>query len=377
MRVLAYADSGLFSGAEAVHCDLVRGLDASAKIELRCAAPRSNRALAKCLEEATGETPVDVPPQRLSAAALDLYSPRRRAAVGRVLAGVPCDVLFVNLPSAEYGPTPLLAKRWPSTRTIGLLHVPGAFGELGFRFGRLRERLAHRAMSRFDAFCVIVESARHTVERLWGRPGVPIHLIPLPMPQVKPISRDEARSKLGLPGGTVIGIAGRISFKQKGQDTFAGAAASLLEAKPDLHFAVAGEGRDLPQLREMIGSLRLESRVSLLGQVEPIDVFLSAIDMIAIPSRFEGLPLIALEALASGVPGVAADIDGLSDVWPQPWRVAPGDPKALAGGLASVMEMPAVERSRLVKQGRERAAANTSPDPASALEAAILETANG
>ncbi|HWP33711.1 MAG TPA: glycosyltransferase, partial [Solirubrobacterales bacterium] len=204
-----------------------------------------------------------------------------------------------------------------------------------------------------------------------------VHVIHLPKPRVRPVPRQEARAELGLPSGVVIGMGGRISFKQKGQETFVRAAARLLRERPDLHFAIAGEGRDLPSLRKLIGELGLDGRVSLLGQVTPIGRFLSAIDAIAIPSRFEGLPLIALEALSLGVPGVAANIDGLSDVWPRAWRVEPGDPEVLAAGLVRLMETPAEERSKLVAQGRERVDANTSPDPASALESVILDIAHG
>jgi glycosyltransferase involved in cell wall biosynthesis len=377
VRVLAYADSCVFSGAEAVHCDLVRGLAASSDLELRCLAPRANVAFAECLREATGEAPGDVPPQRLAAAALDLYSPRRRAAVGRAVTARPCDVMLVNLPSVEYGATPVLARHPRGARRVGFLHVPGSPAELGFRLGGLRERLARRPMSRFDAICVVADSARRTFERLWRGPDVAVHVVHLPAPRVKPVPREQARAELGLPAGVVIGMGGRISFKQKGQEIFVSAAARLLRERPDLHFAIAGEGRDLPALRALVGDLGVAGRVSLLGQVTPIERFLCAIDAIAIPSRFEGLPLIALEALTLGVPGVAANIDGLSDVWPRPWRVEPGDPEALAGALARLLAAPAEERSSLIAQGRERVDANTSSNPASALELVILETAHG
>lgn len=377
VRVLAYADSGVFSGAEAVHCDLMRGLAASAAIELRCLAPRQNDTFTRRLREATGVAPGNVPAQRLALAALDLYSPARRKAVGRALSDGPFDVMVVNLPSAEYGATPMLARRPPGTRSVGFLHVPGSPRELGFRLGRLREQLARRPMSRFDAVCVVADSARRTFERLWAGPDVAVHVVHLPAPTPEPVPREHARAELGLPDGVVIGMAGRISFKQKGQDTFVRAAARLLRTKPDLHFAIAGEGADSDGLRGLIADLGLGRRVSLLGQVEPIGSFLSAIDAIAIPSRFEGLPLIALEALTLGVPGVVSNIDGLSDVWPQPWRVAAGDPEALADGLAGLIETPEEDWLPLIAQGQQRVAANTSLDPASALERIVLEIADG
>lgn len=283
--------------------------------------------------------------------------------------------MLVNLPSAEYGTGPMLARRPSGARSVGFLHVPGSPAELGFRLGRARERLARRPMSHFDAICVVTDSARRTFERLWASPGVAVHVVRLPAPTLTSIPRDEARAELGLPDAVVIGMAGRVSFKQKGQNTFVDAAARLLGERPELHFAIAGEGRDLSALGKRIDKLGLGDRISMLGPVTPIERFLCAIDAIAIPSRFEGLPLIALEALSLGVPGVASNIEGLSDVWPRAWQVEPDDPGALARGLARVLDAPADERSRLIGQGRRQVAANTSPDPATALESVILETA--
>ena len=374
VRVLAYADSRLFSGAEAVHCELVRGLKASAAIELRCAAPLSNRTLAERLREIAGEDPIDVPSQRPSAAAFDLYSPRRRAAVDRALSGVDFDVLLVNLPSAEYGATPLAAHSLHA-KSIGVLHVPGSPRSLGFRLGGARERLAKHALRRLDAVCVLTESAADDFRALWNGNGSTVGLVRLPKPTLERVDRVAARAELGLPDGTVVGIAGRVSFKQKGQDTFVAAAELLLAERPELRFAVAGDGRDLDRLRHLIQERDLSAGFHLLGRVDPIERFLSAVDAIAIPSTFEGLPLIALEALTLGVPGVAISVDGLRDVWPVAWQVEHGDPSALARGLARVLDAPPEERAAAIEEGRRLMDANTSDDPARALEAQILELA--
>src|SRR5580765_8797667 len=105
-RVLAYADSRVYGGAEAYFCRLVRALARSPRLELSAAAPEEASAVSAGLGEAVGNPPVQVPSQGTRLSALHLYDPRRLVAVRHLLASVPHDVLLVNLPSAEYGATP-------------------------------------------------------------------------------------------------------------------------------------------------------------------------------------------------------------------------------------------------------------------------------
>jgi glycosyltransferase involved in cell wall biosynthesis len=73
------------------------------------------------------------------------------------------------------------------------------------------------------------------------------------------------------------------------------------------------------------------------GAVTYPDVAFSALDAIAIPSRFEGLPLVALEALSSRLPGVASRVDGLAAVWPADWLIEVGDSDGLAEKLTEIL----------------------------------------
>ena len=368
MRVLLYADSPIFSGAEAVLCDVARGLAEKSTMAVSAVSPHSNELLTEGISAAIGARPQDVPAQGLRGAAAHLYDRRRRRALAQVLGTGEWDVMLVNMPSAELGMTPMRIPRSSRPPVLGLLHIAGSFRELGFRLGGLRERLSGRLLRRADAVCVLSESAATSFARIWRDDAqVATHVIRLPRAQVERRSRSEARAALGLADGTLVGMAGRISFKQKGQDTFASAAALMLERDPSLRFVVAGEGQDDRRLRSLIAELCVEERFQLLGQVD-IGAFLSAIDAIAIPSRFEGLPLVALEALAVGVPGIAADIDGLRDIWPARWLVAPGEPAALAAALGEMLTAPSEEKGRLVDAGREAARRRTTEDVAAELE---------
>jgi len=376
--VLVYADSAIFSGAESLLCEVVSGLASVDGFELIVAAPAENVELTERLTDAAGAgSALSVPPQALPLAAFDLYDPRRIRAVRKALSGVAADVMLLNLPSAEYGATPLLAIRDPAVPIVGLMHVSGTMGDLGFRLGRIRERLARRAVSRLDSVCLLSEQAALDYPRQWSADeSTERNVVRMPKPKVAAVDRDRARQSLDLPPDRpVIGMAGRLTIKQKGQDTLVEAARTLVADRPELLFAVAGDGQDRASLDGLIAAAGLEDNFSMLGQVGDMSAFLSAIDLIAIPSRFEGLPLIALEALTVGVPGVAASVDGLCDAWAAEWLVEPDDPAALADALGRLLDTGSAARQHFVSSGRARieqlTSTNAAADVAACLERAM------
>lgn len=64
----------------------------------------------------------------------------------------------------------------------------------------------------------------------------------------------------------------------------------MVAAHPEVRFVFAGEGRDHEMLEELTRQHGVPDHFTFLGQVEDVQGLLSAVDLIAIPSRFEGLP---------------------------------------------------------------------------------------
>lgn len=376
-KILVYADSAVFSGAESLLCEVVSGLAADPRFEVAFVAPESSTDLVDALRAATGNDPeASVPAQPLPLAALHLYDPRRRKSIAATLSGIDADVMLLNLPSAEYGATPLLETGALAFPVVGLMHISRTMAELGFRLGSIRTVLTRHAVRNLESVCVVcAESGRHYASN-WSSPDVKITVVRLPAPVIRPGDQLLGRRDLGLPEqGTLIGMAGRLTVRQKGQDIFVDAAAQLIRDRPDLKFVLAGEGKDRARIEKMIADRGLEQKFLLLGQVENMSAFLDAIDLIVIPSRFEGLPLIALEALAAGVPGVTASVDGLCDVWPPQWRVEPEQPGQLARSLGALLDAGESAQADLVQSGRKQMKDLSSSDPsvdvADALERAL------
>lgn len=119
-----------------------------------------------------------------------------------------------------------------------------------------------------------------------------------------------------VPGPDVL-FVGRLEIAQKGLDLLVKAWA-LAAPRIGGDLVVAGSGPDEPRLRELVAQAGLTDRVRYAGWVdEPAAIALMAqARLVAMPSRFETFGMVAVEALATGTPVVAFDIDALREVLP-------------------------------------------------------------
>ena len=130
----------------------------------------------------------------------------------------------------------------------------------------------------------------------------------------------EARKEWSIPGDRpVIGIIGRLSFAQKNQDWLV----RQFEADPfwkNYLVLIVGDGPDSARLRQMVSQLELQDQVRILGWSDKVDTLYPALDLLLIPSRSEGVPLVMLEALSHGVPVAGTNRDGMKEWLPEEWR---------------------------------------------------------
>lgn len=129
----------------------------------------------------------------------------------------------------------------------------------------------------------------------------------------------KARKELSLPRGNLIGCISRLNH-DKGVDRFLYAVRYLLDNYfyyinyNKYYFVVAGDGPQRNELKKLAWNLGIASKVFFLGHRRDIKDILKQLEAICIPSRQEGLSLIALEAMASFCPVVAAQNGGLSEL---------------------------------------------------------------
>ena len=153
-----------------------------------------------------------------------------------------------------------------------------------------------------DAIVVQTESiAVWFRSRLWTR----TRIIVIPNP-VAPASAAERRVR---KTGPFLLAAGRFTH-QKGFDLLIRAFGSATALPPELQLVIAGEGPEGQHLRDLAAELGVSERVSFPGRVHELSPLLQSAVAFIMPSRYEGFPNVLLEALAAGVPCVAADCPG-------------------------------------------------------------------
>lgn len=125
-----------------------------------------------------------------------------------------------------------------------------------------------------------------------------------------------------------------LEFGYKGTDILI-RAISTLNDMPSLEVVLAGTGRLSNSLKELATELGVEDRVHFAGRLSHDDLRseYERADLVVLPSRTEGLPRAALEAMAFGVPVLGTTVGGFPEILPAIALVTPGDVPSLANGI--------------------------------------------
>lgn len=204
---------------------------------------------------------------------------------------------------------------------------------------RLRDAIV-RAYRRFDAVVTLTEDDCTAYrEALAGAP-TRVECIPngVPLPRLPP-ARLEAK---------VLVAAGRLAY-QKGFDQLLDAFRIVAGEHPDWQLWIFGGGPRQRELAAQIKRLGLVGRAHLKGTVQRLDEQFAAASIYVLSSRFEGFPMVLLEAMSAGLPAVAFDCPtGPAQI------ITPGksgllvpatDVPALAAGICELIKDPARRRA--------------------------------
>jgi glycosyltransferase involved in cell wall biosynthesis len=128
---------------------------------------------------------------------------------------------------------------------------------------------------------------------------------------------------------------------EKGHDTILAAAPAILARHPDTTFTFAGDGPRRAALEVLARALGVAERVRFLGECRDVAPVLAAADLFVLPSRSEAFPNAVLEAMAAGLPVVAANVGGIPEVVRHGGNgvlVPPDDHEALAAAVLGLMD---------------------------------------
>ena len=165
----------------------------------------------------------------------------------------------------------------------------------------------------------------------------------------KKISREDVKRRYGIePHEKVVLFIGRL-VPQKGVEYLVKAIPLILQQHGNVKFVVVGDGWSKNHLEDLARSTGFEDKTRFLGFIsdsELTELTMSA-DVLVVPSVYEPFGIVALEGMAAGVPVVAANVGGLSEIIEHDHTgvlVYPKNPESIAWGVNRVLSDPAYSR---------------------------------
>ena len=145
-------------------------------------------------------------------------------------------------------------------------------------------------------------------------------------------------------------MCGRLRIR-KGIEVLLHAVQRLRGRHPEVRLLIVGGGEHAARTRDAIGRLGLSEAVQHVGRCRPEEVpaLMRRACALVVPSIYEGMPLVILEAMASGLPVIASRVSGIPEVVrpdESGWLVDPEDIDGLARSLAEVLANPEEARRR-------------------------------
>jgi glycosyltransferase involved in cell wall biosynthesis len=276
--------------------------------------------------------------------------PRRDVRALNALAGLLRDRSFdvVHTHTSKAGVLGRMAARRARVPRIVHTYHGFPFHEFQSRARRSAYVAIERRLGRFTdvALCVGAGVSVEAIRRGLVAPervrtiGVATAAVPAEGPG--PAARERARRALGVPvEGTVIGAVGRLTY-QKAPEDFVAAVRAV--GRPGVTGVWIGDGELADRVRRMAARQPVVP-VVLAGERADVPALLPAFDVFLLPSRYEGLPTVVVEAMACGIPVVATAVNATSDVvvpGETGLLVPPGRPDLMANAVKYLLDQPQV-----------------------------------
>lgn len=214
---------------------------------------------------------------------------------------------------------------------------------------RLAQRFDDAAVRRYDLVAAVSRTTRDFLVAR-GLPAARVEVVPTGwrgQGLVAPVPHE---------GSAMVCVANL--RPEKDHETLLQAFAELTVDRPDARLRLVGDGPRRAPLAELARQLGLEQRVTFVGACEDVRRELGRADVFCLSSRYEGMSVALLEAMAAGLPAVVTDVGAARELIGDTGAglvVPPRSPAALASALRAMLDDP-VARARQGELARQTAA---------------------
>ncbi len=228
------------------------------------------------------------------------------------------DVVHINQQVAEDGLDLLLAASDAHRPFVTTIHITNTAADLSAKMGALRDFIAECVLFRLAPPVIVVSAASRVSllkrQRLAAANVTVIHpAVPAAGQKAYADARACARCDWGLNDGDVaFGAVGRIE-DQKNPLFLVDLLADLAASGRSIRLVWIGDGALRPKLEARATERGVESRLTIDGWRDDARLRMAGLDVFAMPSRFEGLPLALLEAMHAGLAVCVSDADGMPE----------------------------------------------------------------
>ncbi|MGK2849511.1 MAG: glycosyltransferase family 4 protein [Candidatus Limnocylindrales bacterium] len=249
--------------------------------------------------------------------------------------------LHTEIPEAAWAAASLISPRVRRTPVVRTIHNTRLWGGWG-RLGRLAEARLAGAWT-----AAVSQAARDALIDWRAASGVASASDPIVIDNGVDLN-DLADGPREPDGPPLLCFAGRFEA-QKGIDVLIDALDLLPAAGPPFRVAIHGAGGF--QSLVAASATRWPDRVTVGPPIPDVRSRLGSFDAVLMPSRFEGMPLLAIEAMCTGVPVLATKAPGLAEVVPAgyPGMCPPGDPSAFAAMIDGYVRDPGSWRAHALR----------------------------
>lgn len=270
------------------------------------------------------------------------------------------DIVLIAQGDIQQASEGLLAAKKARIPCVSYIPLTLSYQAMGAKLGWLRDILAKPLFRKPDAFILAgheqkteIEAKGATAPMFIAENGIDLDRLEreakeLPNMSIKPKQ----------PERKLLGMVGRIEFKQKGHDRILQAFHALQELQAAYELVVVGEGPDRKRLEDMAKEYKVLANIHFIPWQTPIAPIYKSIDILLAASNYEthGIaPLVTIESLYLGIPNVVTTCCKSLKEIPDPWVFDNNAPQSLLAALKVAERCPREYLEKIHKAIRQRA----------------------